>query len=197
MSPCQKSTTTTNAAQCSTNLIQRGFENCFSSKIPAFNPLSVSKSCSKDHGSVFPSVSTQCPRRIPFNKCKMKSLQLYFFVQQTHKPFFNIRELKCWTVNHRNTRKLNCKWRIQIILNNYIYKNSPSYSYWTRWMVVRPAFYIIHRFFSFRLLDAKSEKRLCATRLVHKPFDLIYTDYIGTFYLNEDLGASRTHFRYN
>lgn len=48
-----------------------------------------------------------------------------------------------------------------------------------------------------RLLDAKSEKRRCATRLLHKPFDLIYTDYVGTFYLNEDLGASRTHFRCN
>ncbi|CAH3195629.1 unnamed protein product, partial [Porites evermanni] len=48
-----------------------------------------------------------------------------------------------------------------------------------------------------RLLDANSKKRFCASRLVHKPFDLIYTDYIGTFYLNEDLGASRTHFRCN
>ncbi|XP_073232226.1 alpha-1,6-mannosylglycoprotein 6-beta-N-acetylglucosaminyltransferase A-like [Porites lutea] len=47
------------------------------------------------------------------------------------------------------------------------------------------------------LLDANSKKRFCASRLVHKPFDLIYTDYIGTFYLNEDLGASRTHFRCN
>ena len=52
-------------------------------------------------------------------------------------------------------------------------------------------------FFSFRLLDANSKKGLCPSRLVHKPFDLIYTDYIGTFYLNEDLGASTTHFRYN
>ncbi|XP_073232225.1 alpha-1,6-mannosylglycoprotein 6-beta-N-acetylglucosaminyltransferase A-like [Porites lutea] len=48
-----------------------------------------------------------------------------------------------------------------------------------------------------RLLDANAKKRLCATRLVHKPFDLIYTDYIGTTCLDNKLGASRSHFRCN
>ena len=81
LSPCQKSATT-NAAQRITNLIQRWLENRFSSKIPASIPISASKSGSKDQDNVF--LCHLMSVKNPFNECKVKSPQLYFF-QQPHK----------------------------------------------------------------------------------------------------------------
>ena len=82
LSTCPKSATTTNAAQRTTNLIQRWLENRFSSKIAASIPLSASKSGSKDQDNVF--LCQLMSVKNPFKECKVKSPQLYFF-QQPHK----------------------------------------------------------------------------------------------------------------
>ena len=82
LSTCPKSATTTNAAQRTTNLIQRWLENRFSSKIAASIPLSASKSGSKDQDNIF--LCQLMSVKNPFKECKVKSPQLYF-CQQPHK----------------------------------------------------------------------------------------------------------------
>ena len=38
--------------------------------------------------------------------------------------------------------------------------------------------------------------KTCASRMKRKPFDLLYTDYFGTFFLENALGPMMSHYRY-
>lgn len=55
--------------------------------------------------------------------------------------------------------------------------------------------YSIYIYFLARSL-AVTHDITCASRMEQKPFDLIYTDYYGTFNLEDDLGPTLSHYRY-